>query len=690
MRKQNIFQTYFDRFKSVLNSVSTRPNYEAYSWGSRQSTLARGLYETIFFLRLLSPLQWVKYFTRKHQERGRGHSDFETKPRPDFHAATSEFYLIGVLFFSILFFNFSAYAYFYNTAFLSHHPWLCKIVDGIALFLLVESLHWTLYYAAVRPLVERRPLNLFDEAEYLVTLPIALLTQMLFLAGLWRKDLLNIGLLFLNSNSSGRTIAQAVGFAYWNNPNTRFQILCGAIIGQAYLVIVLASLIRIVPPLHVRKRPTLTVIGYGDVVQARILPALLEVYRPRQIAVAADQLTFAHVQKLRNQGIRYYSVLPIVESRPPGQQRTYENEAYIVQRIVHWVSNHSRFAIIAVPTHHHFQYMLALSKHSVRFAVEKPLIATESELNLVAKPEFAEIFKNAFVLSYYWLEKALPLNYLLSLNPVYRPLLVFKKPGSEETEYQISTRDIEMYVSSLGSLTSIEIELLESDETLNRYWTELRANGGMALETLIHPLTLALNLARYTSSYDPQKGLWDFPPKVEWRKNLERAQKVKEATGLDVSATLVEVSGHLCGGARVHIRCGKYVVAEAHRFLIAEFHNGWLTCDLNTMIARLIHKRGDVAEIVLEVIQTNTPPSQRSDVSTKFTKYQQQIDLVNTFFVDGWGGIRFDDYPSQLDVLREIFSLIKTLPNDMDIPSDAEVSEWPGISVHRMKEPDRY
>ncbi len=688
----------------LFGSVSTRANFEAYSWGPRQSLLARGLYESIFFLRLLSPLQWVKYLKRQHdrleverEKKRTHHSSLEAKPRPDFHAAWSEVYLIVILCLSILFWFFSRHYQLQTPNFTVRHPRIHGFIDGVAIFFLIESLLWTLYYMALRPLVERRQLNLFDEAEYLVSLPVALLTQVFLLSGLWRKDFVSIGLLLLNI-SYGSVSQTAHNSLHWNSPNTRAQLLFGTLLGQTYLVIILASLIRIVPPLQVRKRPTITVIGYGDVAQKRILPALMEVYKPRQIAVATDTLTDEEAFRLNSLGIRYKAVRRIGAPSNCPEPMSDEDEAKNILKIASWVSSHSRFAIIAVPTHSHFAYMLALSRHATRYAVEKPLVGTEAELRSIRKPEFAEIFEKAFVLSYYWLEKSLPLNYLISLNPLYRPLIEFKQPGAKNLSHTLDAKEqfiparaIEAYLSRLGALSEITVELLEPGEEKTRYWTELPGNGGMALETLIHPLTLVINLARRWNAYDVKAGLWDAPPTTLWRKNLERAAKVREWTnGQEIGATYVEITGHLTGGARVHISCGKYVVEEARRFLVAEYHNGWITCDMtdDNMTARVFLKHGDEVDCVVEATNTITTPAQRIGASQGFTKYQQQIDLVNTFFLDGWGGIRFDDYPSQLDVLQEIFALTKTTSPEDQIAADDDVLDRRRIRRARMIQPD--
>jgi len=71
-------------------------------------------------------------------------------------------------------------------------------------------------------------------------------------------------------------------------------------------------------------------------------------------------------------------------------------------------------------------------------------------------------------------------------------------------------------------------------------------------------------------------------------------------------------------------------------------------------------------------------------------KYQHQIDLLNSFFIDGWGGLRFDDYPSQLEVLRELVRLLPTIPTEMSIRSDNDVPSSPWVQPKMMTNPAEF
>lgn len=656
---------FLQRILEWAKDVSGAPAYESYTWGARRSYAAWALYHAIFLLRLASPLQHFKYRTRMRNKRALKareldlQSSLEDKPRADFHAADTEIYLLCVLLLS------SAASFAVRNVHFpcppDFIPYLAslRILGRIAVFvLLVESIVWTLYYALFRPLIERVKLNLFDEAEYLLMLPVVIVTQAFLLSLLWNLDGLRVGLMILNVGDPESAGASAI---------TRFQSLSAAILGQSYIVIVIASLIRILPVLHVRKRPNVTVIGFGDVVRDRILPALLTVYHPLQIAVASAHLTGNDKKHLAALGIG--SSLSVLDHEPQSEA---ENQK-VIREISVWTEKHSRFAIIATPTPTHLPYMLQMTQRGIRTGVEKPIVANEEELNLLCNRASQELFANTFVFSYYWLEKGLSLNYLLTLNPIYRPLLEF--------DHDLSSQQISCMVMRLGKLKQIAIEFLEGDESDQRYWTELPANGGMIFETLIHPMTFVVNLARHAGAFSPKDGLWKSKPELSQYVNTKRQQFVREQFHQEIGPTFTEIFGQLNGDIEVGIRCGKYVADPGgeQRYLIALFENGAITTDLTAMETRLFLNSAAGSGEVLKIGNKGHLGSQKmKSQANPPVKYQHQIDMLNTFFVDGWCGLRFDDYPSQLDVLHELAEIQRDalLVNSLRSDDSIRGSHW--------------
>lgn len=664
---------FLHRITEWAKDVSGAPAYESYTWGARRSYAAWALYHAIFLLRLASPLQHFKHHVRKRNKQVQAShesalpSTLEDKPRPDFHAADTELYLIAVLLLS-----FAA-----SLAVRSLHfpcppvlipslPFLQILGRIVVVIFLVESIVWTLYYALFRPLIERVKLNLFDEAEYLIMLPVVIVTQTFLLSLLWDLAFLRVGLMILNVGDPESAGASAI---------TRFQSLSAATLGQSYIVIVIASLIRILPVLHVRKRPNITVIGFGDVVRHRILPALLTVYHPLQIAVASAYLTSEDEKSLASLGIK--SCLSVLTSEPKSEA---ENQR-VIREISNWTEKHSRFAIIATPTPTHLPYMLQMTQRSIRAGVEKPIVASEEELDLICSRASQELFANTFVFSYYWLEKGLSLNYLLTLNPIYRPLL--------EIENDLSSQQISCLVMRLGKLVDITLEFLEGAESEQRYWTELTANGGMVFETLIHPMTFVVNLARHAGAFSPEHGLWKAEPTVSQYVNIKRQTLVRGTYSQEIGPTFTEIRGKLNGDIEVGIRCGKYVADAGgeQRYLVARFENGVITTDLTAMETRLFLNSGPG----LTISNKGHLGSQKMrSKANPPVKYQHQIDMLNTFFVDGWGGLRFDDYPSQLDVLRELAKIQRAASLNHSFPSDESIRQIHWIRQEMMTDPGKF
>jgi len=664
---------------TALKSVSGVPSYESYSWGSRISVLALITYSAFSVLRLFSPLQWYKFIKRSRCKPTTDlHSSIERKPRTDFHAADTETYFGVVLLVTATCWALSAFAG-VKAGWRYPSPLWSRVEFGIVTLLLVESIQWTFYYSLFRSLMERARLNTYDEAEYLVMLPPILGIQVLAFAALWQLRPIQILMLIFNVSSPQLASPQP------------WQALATALLGQSYIVIIIASLIRVVPPLHVRKRPNITVIGCGDVVRKRILPALLAVYSPRQIAVAADRLSNRDLRFLKKSKIsNYFSVQGAGAIASTGLQLAREScSPGAIEKIAAWAESRSRFAIIATPTPTHLDYALELARRGLRFAIEKPLIGTDAELRLLMQDSSKPLFDNAFVLSYYWLEKALSLNYLLSLHPAYRPLL--------NLEPAMAPQEISFLRTRLGRLQQVTIEFLEGEETQGRYWSELMRNGGMVMETLIHPVTLLFHLVR-SQSPPNSTGLWAEPPVVHWFRNEDRAQRIQAKFHEEIGPTCVEIAGIADGGIDVMIRCGKYQAdqGEEVRRLVARYEHGWITSDLGTMETRVFYLNGWHCENPLRISNKSVLLSQKNrKVSQKeiqgesraAVKYQFQVDMLNTFFLDGWGGLRFDDYPDQIAVLQELMQFIESAAVPGTIRTDVTIQRTRWLDAASLIDP---
>jgi hypothetical protein len=336
---------------------------------------------------------------------------------------------------------------------------------------------------------------------------------------------------------------------------------------------------------------------------------------------------------------------------------------------------------VAVPTQFHLDYARMLHNQRIRFAMEKPVVFSEVELSLIREHGMSELFSNSFVMSYYWLEKSLPVNYFLTLNPRIRSLI--------ETDWEPWT--ISLLHKQLGALRNIAISFEEPGETERRVWTEVKESGGMVGETLIHPLTLVMQLAHHELGVE--QCLWKFGPELRWFRNAERARQHPK-----ISATSVELTGELSSHVRVFIRCGKYY-AHKRRCALVEYENGYLTLDLDEQVLRIFTRAtsgpaelrlamrttrsqrsnmfGADGQRLLDALSATSPyagltPAEQlrkkrgTDITPfgRILPYQLQLDLVNTFFIKGWCDQRFDDFSMQFWVIEELLQIARQLPDD--------------------------
>lgn len=548
----------------ILDRVATRPRPRSYNWGGHPSYLARIAFFGVYALRLLSPLQWLKLAYRAYGARSTTHA------RPDFPAAFSELYFLAVL-------AAAGAAMVARAEGVKAGSFRSALVAVAALFLL-ESIVWIVYYLLLRSLVEGK-YTIYHPAEYLLTFPVLIATQVFLVALVW--------------NASARTIVAA----FTGNPDASSGLLVAlSALGLVYLTAALSVLMTSHPGISPRDPETIVVIGAGDVTEDKILPALAELeVPPRDIVVAA-----------------------LGEDARGGTARRIvaRTEAELMRKVLAQQSP----AIVASPTSAHFRQIVALAATGDRFAVEKPLVASASERDLLrASPELME---KGFALSYYVLEKALPLTYFMQPLPEYRRYLV-----SDPADFLDGT-GFQFIRDSLGALQSLEIRLLEgpdrSPRGIDAHWTERPATLRPFVETCIHPLAVARVLL------PGERICWTD---VETGVYAPRRDQVGA-----IAPTFVRATGR-AGGATLDVAVGKHIANAVPRRAVAEYRNGRVTADFDRR--SLTIEVGGAA--VGEICVSPSKPWCRN--------YAVQMDMVRRFLVNGHGAVRADDLRGQLDAL---------------------------------------
>lgn len=603
-----------------VEQLSTKPHYESYTWGGEQSLLALIFYQAVYLARFLSPLQWYKTIWRKTNV---AKAARDGKERSDFHALHSELYLLYVLAFALCayFLNdgLSAYLLIFYPEMLERFVFIKTLIMG---WLLIESILWTLYYMLLRILIEKR-LSIFNEAEYFVVLPVVLFTQIVLLSDALNADLRDVTTALFNLSYSQTQISGTAHVGI-------------GMLGYIYTVLIIANIINLIPALPVRRRPNITIIGAGDVVENRILPALIKsnFYKKSQVSVASDRINPDFKAYLKRHKISYF------EARAPHDKKelSFSQRNKIRQDISNFVAKRSSYAIIATPTEEHFPYMTTLAKKEITFAIEKPIIGNIAELQAI-QAYGKDIMSRGFLLSYYWLEKALPLNYFLTLNANYRDFLDIQTGNNSKS---FISQNILAYIRQrLGQPKHVSISFFEDQD--QRQWALLKETGGFYYETFIHPITLLYHVLG--------KDLPTSSMELNWY-NTEGAIDFFSHNQQALGANFIHLKS-TTSACTIDIRAGKFT-GQKKRQMHIEYESGHINVDLDNMSCNICWSGDEqYASTTIKIKKEHKNP------------YDTQMRLFDLFINESgtWHGQRFDDFPSQHEVLQEMLNILD-LGND--------------------------
>jgi predicted dehydrogenase len=572
------------QFARVAQQVSTRPTGSSYIWGGRRSPLAFTVFHVFFLVRLFSPLQWLKYWVRR---RGAAKPP-TTNMRPDFPAAYTEWYFIAML-------AIAGVSYVMRRALRPHLPWQVATPLEIAGWLMIsECVIWVLYYLMLRAFVERY-YTIFHPAEYVLMFPLMVAVQTLLVADVTGRSIVGMLQAFIGNPTAGDGFETTL-----------------AVLGYLYLGVAITVVLSTHPGIAARHAQTITVLGAGDVTIHRILPALKVLgYERGDIVIASvndPETTAASAAIGVDAKLRIIDASKVLEAA---------------------LREHSP-TVIASPTHAHFPQLVALASAGIPFAVEKPIVAARPERELL-RAQGDQLMAKGFALSYYSLEKALPLTYFLGPIPVYAGFLAASDPGL------LDGQDLHHLRDALGALRSVRVDLLEgasrSPSGSGRLWTELPGTLRPFIETTIHPLLIMRHVTG--------------PGPVTWQqcaigRYTPRAEQVRAEHGREIAPTWLEAVG-AHGSARVSMLVAKHVPDEqARRVAVIEYERGTLTCDFD--------------ERRLDIMVTGQRHEwiaiDRDRAAGRYRQnYAVQMQMFMEFAINGWRAIRFDDFARQLDAL---------------------------------------
>lgn len=610
---------FISRVQNVLNEVAKLPGQHAYLWDERISLIAALLFHAVALLRLLSLLQWVKFAHRRWFAR-----ETAFQKRRNFHALYTELYFLAVIVVGLLL----------RHAVPASPHWLHEAARWASLYFALEAVSWTLYYLFFRHFVERS-FTIYHSAEYFLAYPLALAVQAIGLAS------------FLGLESATDLLALIFNLNFASPEVSPFWKTCLPILGLLYAVVLLSNLRDAFPKTQIKPTTAVAIIGAGDVVRQRLLPALVNPLprvkaQARGMSVEPIEIHHQAVQVYDLQGEGAVSDRILLQGPGEAGAQTQREipvrvlgdpKALIAEIVAAQVP-----AIIATPPDSHLYYLSMLQLKGLRFAVEKPISVFEPEIRLLLSPAGDALFADGFALSYYTLEKALPLTYLYQMNPVHRNYLDIRlqREAAAQPAFELPWNEL---MDQDAAPQRITLLLLEGQERSpgaapGRAWTEDPFLGGLFYETAIHALAV---LQKVLGTLE---GL-----------QLDTLQALVSERALNArSASFVALGGRAASGegeaTEVQIAVGKYMPAGlCRRGVLIEYAQHRVLCDFDQqrLHARPRADAPGSSPMTLE-IQVREPYRSR--------RYAVQAGLIRTFFEHGWRGLRYDDFEGQRQVLK--------------------------------------
>lgn len=538
----------------IADEISTRPNLTSWTWKGNVSMLAFVILHIVYFTRICSLLQIFKYIYRKI---ARYASVDKASKRPNVPSCFVEIYFImwALLLFVL--------------------PVELNISKYLSYYFLFESLSWLLYYFFFRRFFEER-YAIMHTLEYIVVLPLLVIIQARCVS--------------IISNCS---IKYAFATMFFPQKDDNIYII---IISVFYTALIFGIFLSNLPIEQIKEkgnyRFNISIIGNGDIVQKRLKEAISKLKPSRNVAIFD--------LKSPKQKIEYIG------------KTKFHNFIISDDTMKHILS--SNILWIATPPQAHICY-LNRYVNNVFIAIEKPLVTNKSEFSVVKRLYNHGLWKNVFCLSYYYLEKALPLTYLYSPTTFYEKYLCFNG---------LSRQDLFSLFEQLGPLRSVELTLFEGEDT--RSWVDSPQYGGHMFETFLHLAVLARSVIGIESD-------WGTP---EWLIDNRNNHYM----------SFIQCKGITQQNINYDLKMGKFMFPnELRRNGVLKFKKGIIEIDFDsqTLTGKL-----------------EKAPETSFKISTKkeytMTKYSIQVDMVERCFEEGIIPTIVDGSDIQIKTLEWLFA----------------------------------
>ena len=523
--------------KSIVEQISTKPASESTRWlGKYRSVFATVVLWSLWLFRVLSLLQIIKVVYRKIvTARKTGTVDVGSKRTNVPPILPELYYAIWLLLLGTL--------------------RLCGVnctgIRILSCYYIFESVTWVLYYSIFRRFFEEN-YAIIHQLEYLLTFAVVIPTQAFAMCNLYG------GLSYSDSFS---------GLFGAGSDSTPALI---RVLGALYSAIVIGLIISNFSQEKVKADRGVrgnVVIGCGDVVTNRFLPALSE-----------SEMSDCELR-----------ICTLSDGDDPSDNRVavFDDEDSIVRYLRRSIDKHS-IVWIMTPTGAHAGYLdRSIACGAMLTVVEKPITndlrSLEHIESIIQKPDIRE---RIFFLSYYLMEKALPLYILADYNEYYGKYIdTDNKPLLKKGVWQ------------LGPLESIYVEITEGAD--NRAWAFDDKNGGQFLETFIHNVLIASLFCGTPENWSD----------VKIKRTGSGSVRLTAKSGKkSISLKMVKNADHESRYARLVFSEG-LVEADFDR-KIANVHSGRNDCDFSVSVKRCyMTKYSVITDLVDRVSRNECLPS---------------------------------------------------------------------------------
>lgn len=546
------------KLSSIANSISTKPNHTSWRWKGNVSPLAYITLYIIYISRLCSLLQICKYIYRTVKKQYfKVFSVDKASQRINVPPYFVELY------------------YMIWCAILFCAPNDCKVTVWLSAYFMGESLCWLLYYFFFRRFFEEK-YAIMHSLEYIVILPLLIVCQARC-----------ISIIFDIS------FGMALGTLFFPSKNDNAYIIFLSIL---YTALIFGIFLSNLPIEQVKEkgnyRYNFSIIGNGHIVQNRLKPAIGKLTPAKIVAVFDVDQYHPKSEVCGYAKLRYFKI----------SEDSLKN--------IHA----SNILWIATPSYTHIGY---LSKYinSIFIAIEKPLIVNQAELSILQQLRKSGLWNRVFCLSYYYLEKALPLTFLYNPHTFYEKYLDFH--DSDRVK-------VLSLFEKLGKVQDIQLTLCEDDDP--REWVDTPLHGGQLFETFIHLAVLTHMMCRAGDTLETDR----------WT--------IKNEGGHHMS--YIQCEGHTKSKeTHFDLTMGKFMPKQQlRRGGILRFKSGEAHVDFDsqTVVARIKGEEDETFTISIKE-------------EFRLTKYSVQLDMVRRCYEDYIHPSMVDGVDLQIKALEWLF-----------------------------------